>query len=186
MPFDSGAVRLARLAESLTLLNRLLSGQPSDPAGDFYQLDRAQIGPLGPQQPRPPLLIAASGPRMLELAAREADIVALGIAPTATDADLAAVVERLAAAAGERFAHLELNLNLMAVGQQVPRYLEMQLKLNASQLAAMGSAAALPGSVDKMCARLRHLRETFGISYIVVGDELMEGLAPVVERLAGT
>jgi hypothetical protein len=32
---------------------------------------------------------------------------------------------------------------------------------------------------------LQRRREKLGISYIVVGDELMDGLAPVVERLAG-
>jgi len=32
---------------------------------------------------------------------------------------------------------------------------------------------------------LQRRRESLGISYIAVGDEMMEGLAPVVERLAG-
>jgi hypothetical protein len=36
-----------------------------------------------------------------------------------------------------------------------------------------------------MCATLKRRREALGISYIVVSDELMEELAPVVERLAG-
>jgi hypothetical protein len=36
-----------------------------------------------------------------------------------------------------------------------------------------------------MCATLVRRRETLGISYIMVSDELMEALAPVIERLAG-
>jgi hypothetical protein len=36
-----------------------------------------------------------------------------------------------------------------------------------------------------MVEGLQRRREKFGISYIAVGDEMMEGLAPVVERLAG-
>ncbi len=88
-------------------------------------------------------------------------------------------------AAGDRFAHLELNLNLMAVGNQVPRYISAQLGLTADDLARSGAASALTGSVDEMCETLLRRRESLGISYIMVGDELMDALAPVVERLAG-
>jgi hypothetical protein len=37
-----------------------------------------------------------------------------------------------------------------------------------------------------MCDRLAWLREKFAINYVVVGDELMDALAPVVSRLART
>jgi hypothetical protein len=36
-----------------------------------------------------------------------------------------------------------------------------------------------------MCDRLEWLRETFAINYLMVGDQLMDALAPVVARLAG-
>ena len=92
---------------------------------------------------------------------------------------------RQVGAAGERFGQLELNVNLMAVGNQVPRYLSAQLGLTAEGLARKGAVSALTGTTDEMCEQLLERRQTLGISYVMVSDELMEPLAPVVERLAG-
>jgi probable F420-dependent oxidoreductase len=185
IPFDSGAVRLARLSEAIPLIKTLLCGEKATVAGQHYQVAGSAVSPRGVQQPRPPVLIAAAGNQMLRLAAREADIVALGVPPTATEADVADRIRVLRDAAANRFDELELNLNLMAVGDSVPRYLAGQLGLTAESLAAAGSAAAIVGSTDAMCQTLRERRERLGISYIMVGDELMESLAPVVERLRG-
>jgi probable F420-dependent oxidoreductase len=183
--FDAGAVRVARLAESLTLLKALLSGQPATATGPLYAVANAQISPRPVQQPRPPILVAGSKRRLLELAAREAEIIALGIPPTETEDGVAERIGWIREAAGPRFDQLELNLNLMAVGQQVPRYIASQMGLTAESLARSGAVAALTGTTDEMVEALQRRREKFGISYIAVGDELMEGLAPVVERLAG-
>jgi probable F420-dependent oxidoreductase len=185
IPFDSGAVRVERLAESLALLKELLSGQPATATGPHYAAANAQISPRPVQQPRPPILVAGSKRRLLELAAREADIIALGIPPTESEAGVAERIGWIREAAGSRFGQIELNLNLMAVGQQVPRYVASQMGLTAEGLARAGAVAALTGSTDEMVEGLQRRREKLGISYIVVGDELMEGLAPVVERLAG-
>lgn len=182
--FDSGAVRLARLAESLGILKRLLSGQKATAPGPHYATLDAEISPQPVQQP-PPILVAASGKQMLALAAREADIIALGVPPDTSEASVAEKIGWIRDAAGERFAQLELNLNLMAVGQQVPRYVSAQLGLTAERLAQSGSVAALMGSTAAMCETLLGRRERLGISYLMVSDELMEAFAPVVERLTG-
>jgi probable F420-dependent oxidoreductase len=60
IPFDSGAVRVARLAESLALLKALLSGQTASAAGPHYAVANAEISPRPVQQPRPPILVAGS------------------------------------------------------------------------------------------------------------------------------
>jgi probable F420-dependent oxidoreductase len=185
IPFDSGAVRVARLAESLALLKALLSGQTATAIGPHYAAADAQISPRPVQQPRPPILVAAGKRRLLELAAREADIIALGIPPTETEAGIAERIAWIREAAGSRFDEIELNLNLMAVGAQVPRWISSQMGLTAEGLAGAGAIAALTGTVDEMVEALQRRRQTLGISYIAVGDEMMEGLAPVVERLAG-
>jgi probable F420-dependent oxidoreductase len=185
IPFDSGAVRVARLAESLELLKALLSGQAATATGQHYAAANPQISPRPLQQPRPPILVAGSKRRLLELAAREADIIALGIPPTEPEAGVAERIAWIREAAGARFDQIELNLNLMAVGQQVPRYIATQMGLTAESLARAGAVAALTGTTDEMVKTLQRRRETLGISYFVVGDELMDGLAPVVERLAG-
>jgi probable F420-dependent oxidoreductase len=185
IPFDSGAVRVARLAESLVLLKALLSGQTATASGPHYAVANAQISPRPVQQPRPPILVGASKRRLLELAAREADIIALGIPPMEPEAGVAERIGWIREAAGSRFDQLELNLSLMAVGHQVPRWIASQMGLTAEGLARAGAVAALTGTTDEMVDALQRRRERLGISYIAVGDELMEGLAPVVERLAG-
>jgi probable F420-dependent oxidoreductase len=180
MPFESGRVRMARLAESLRVIKALLVGEPVPGS-------TAEVSPRPLQQPRPPILVAGSGPQMLALAAREADIVALGVGPTATEAEVKGKVGLVREAAGstDRFEQLELNINLMAVGHQVPRFIASQMGLSADDLARAGAVSALVGSPDEMCDTLQRRREQLGISYVLVADELMEGLAPVVARLAG-
>src|SRR4051794_26127538 len=81
IPFESGGVRVARLAEALGVMKRLLSGETVDFAGEHYSIAGANIFPTPMQRPHPPIMVAASGPRLLGLAAREADIVALGVTP---------------------------------------------------------------------------------------------------------
>jgi probable F420-dependent oxidoreductase len=185
LPFDPGGVRVARLAEALALIEPLLAGQPATASGSHYAAAGAEISPGPVQRPRPPILVAGAGRRLLSLAAREADIVALGLAPTESEAGAAERIGWLREAAPERFDRLELNLNLMAVGDQVPRWISMQMGLSAAALAEAGAVSALVGTTEQMCDTLLRRRETLGITYVVVGDELMEALAPVVERLAG-
>ena len=186
LPFDSGAVRVARLGESITLLKALLSGERPPAGGDYYAAAaEADISPRPVQQPHPPILVAGAGRQTPSLAARAADIVALGVPPTATEADALERVEWIRAAAGERFAHLELSINLMGVGEQVPRWIGQQMGLNAKMLAERGSIAAISGTLEQMCQQLVDRRQRLGLSYVLVADELMDGFAPVVERLSG-
>lgn len=67
----------------------------------------------------------------------------------------------------------------------MPRWIAAQFGADAQQLACSGAVLVLTGTIDAMCDALEWRRETLGISYIVVSDELMEALAPVVERLTG-
>lgn len=185
MPFDSGTVRVERLAESLSIITRLLGGETVDVSSAYYTLADAQAFPK-PVQPRVPLLIAASGPRLLTLAAREADCVALAIPPTAESSIWAEKIALLKQHAGQRFAQLELNLNLVAVGEDVPNWLRTRLGIDAAQLARSGSPAVVMGTTEQMCEQLLARREALGISYITLSDAFMETCAPVVERLRGS
>lgn len=186
LPFDSGAVRMARLAESLAILKALLAGHHPPANGRYYQAAQAEISPLPTQQPRVPILVAGAGRQMLGLAAREADIVAIGLPPDATETTVAERIGWIREAAGNRFSEIELNINLMAVADQVPRQLAARFGLTAQDLAARGSVAAVVGTVEQMSDQLIDRRERFGFSYVLVSDELMDAFAPVVERLAGS
>lgn len=64
--------RVDRLGEQLEILDGLLRGQSVTKSGTYYSV--AGAAPALPvQQPRPPLIVAAEGPRALALAARYAD-----------------------------------------------------------------------------------------------------------------
>ena len=51
---------------------------------------------------------------------------------------------------------------------------------------ALESGLALVGSVDQCVEMLQARRETWGVSYIVFGQDNFESFAPVVAALAGT
>src|SRR5207253_8386428 len=81
LAFDPGATRVARLAEAVAIVTRLLEGEPVTFAGRHYRVTNHTIHPRPVQRPRPPVFIGGSAPRLLALAAKEADIVGLtGIA----------------------------------------------------------------------------------------------------------
>ena len=67
-----GAERVARLEEQVDLLDRLLQGGTVRDHTGFYPTSGAMVEPPV-QRPRPPIVIAADGPRLIDLAARRAD-----------------------------------------------------------------------------------------------------------------
>jgi alkanesulfonate monooxygenase SsuD/methylene tetrahydromethanopterin reductase-like flavin-dependent oxidoreductase (luciferase family) len=74
VPNWSTGERVARFAEYVELVGKLLEQEITGYEGRFYAVDGAVMNPRPVQQPRPPILVAALGPRMLELAVRHADI----------------------------------------------------------------------------------------------------------------
>lgn len=187
LSFDSGGVRLARLADSLAVLKALLSGQRPPANSKFYpSASEAEISPLPVQQPHVPILVAGAGRQMLTVAAREADIIGIGLPPDASEDTMLERIGWVREAAGDRFSEIELNINLMAVADKVPYQLAQRMRLSAQDLVQRGSVAAVAGSTEQMCDQLLARRERLGLSYILVSDELMDALAPVVERLSGT
>jgi alkanesulfonate monooxygenase SsuD/methylene tetrahydromethanopterin reductase-like flavin-dependent oxidoreductase (luciferase family) len=124
------------------------------------------------------ILVAASGPAGLKLAARYAQIVALSLPPAASDADILERVELLRDAGD----HIEVNYSLTAVGDVPAPWLARQ-GLDANALRAAGAASVLWGDADAMCEQLERRREKLGISYWTVPAAFAEHLAPVVAML---
>jgi probable F420-dependent oxidoreductase len=115
IPFESAGTRIDRLEEALAIIKAMFTGEMVNFSGKYYTI-RETKGLKSFQQPRPPIFIGGTGKRMLQLAAREADIVniaprmtAQGVDPTdATGEAIAQKVAWVREAAGERFAQLEL------------------------------------------------------------------------------
>lgn len=85
VPFQPAAERVARLAEAVTVLRRLLGGETVTFDGAYYRLRDAACSPA-PRQARIPIVVGGNGLTVLRLAAREADGVGLtGLGRTLAD-----------------------------------------------------------------------------------------------------
>jgi probable F420-dependent oxidoreductase len=191
LPFGTPGERVARLTETLQIVKPLLAGEAVTFQGVHYSVEGVTVSPRPIQRPRPPILVAGAGDRLLDLAAREADVVALGVSPLATEADVVEKVERIRRAASQRFSQMELSLNLQAalvngaVDERVRARVRGFLRLEIEDLTRAGSVSVLEGEADRIAEQLLARRERLGVSYLTLPDDLMEAFAPVVGRLAG-
>lgn len=128
-------------------------------------------------EPGLPLLAAASGPRLLRVAADHADTVAFGWAPRTTVAEAREVMAPIAEADVERAA------GFIAVGDAAQPWLE-RMGTTARALADAGAVSVLSGGVAEMAARVQQLRDELGLSYFTVPASAAAEFAPVVAALA--
>jgi probable F420-dependent oxidoreductase len=200
IPYDRPGVRVDRFEEGVAVIKGLFADGPVTFEGRHYTVTGLDGLPKPVQRPHPPILIGAGGPRMLGIAARQADIV--GVNPTvrsgAVDTDSArdgtapAYDRKLAdlrAAAGDRFADLELNGLLFFVVDTPDREgfaAQVAPGFGLTPEEVLDAPLALIGTTDQMCDILRERRERWGLSYITVQTDALETMAPVIERLAGT
>lgn len=198
IPFDPPGVRVARMEEALRVIKALWAGEPVHHRGAHYTIASLAGTPLPVQRPHPPVFVGGGGKRLLSVAAQEADIVGLlsrarpegGIDwAEGTEEALARKVGWVRAAAGDRFARLELALLFQRSAvtdrpQAAAAELAPAFGLTAEQVLASTEFAL--GSVDQIVERLCRLRAEYGISYVTVFPDAAEAFAPVVARLAGT
>jgi probable F420-dependent oxidoreductase len=195
--YDELAVRVDRLAESLTVMKSLWSTGEATFAGKYYTVRDAQCDPRPASPPR--VMVGGGSKRVLTLAAREADTVginaSLSVGDNSADATNQATLDRydrcltwVREAAPDRFGSIEFQIVAFAT------------RVVASQRAAARTATMLGfpgedalelpivliGTPDELCERLVKRRERWGFSNIVVPAEAMESFAPVVAQLAGT
>ncbi|MBV8951268.1 MAG: TIGR03621 family F420-dependent LLM class oxidoreductase [Actinobacteria bacterium] len=199
LPYDRPGVRIDRLAEALQVIRGAWGAAPFSFKGEHYTITDYDARPKPVQQP-PPILMGGGGHRMLNLAGREADIV--GINPNLRAGEIRAdsvwdavadmtrqKIEWICEGAGDRFDAIELQVRYF-----VAAITDDRLDLAERLAAGFGMAAedalethvALVGTVDEIVDQLVERRETWGVTYVVVGADLSEAFAPVVSRLAGT
>ena len=197
MRFDPMGTRVARMEEALRIMRLLWAEGPVHFQGEHYAVAGLEGSPKPVQKPHPPLFIGGSGPRMLRLAGREADIA--GILPrplprgghdwlASTPEAQAQQITWVREGAGERFDRIELSaVAFRAVISERPGDVAARLAphygITPEQLLA--SPDFLIGNVDELVERLLERRERLGVSYIEIDDRDAVGFAPVVARLAG-
>jgi probable F420-dependent oxidoreductase len=198
IPFGAPAVRFQRFSESLTILKGLFAEQPLSFQGRQFTIDGLQGLPKPVQKPHMPLLLGAGGPRMLRLAAREADVVSVlmqslpggGLDWTcASSAEFDRKFATVREAAGERYATLEKNLLMQktVITDGPPRVAAEDLSgaWGISPEDVLDTPLALIGSVDAAIEELQARRARWDVSYVCVFADAMEAFGPVVARLAG-
>ena len=199
IPMDPPGVRVSRLIEHTRVLRGLFAGGSFDFVGEHYRIDGLALVPAPATPGGPPILVGGGGPRLLEFAAREADIV--GVNPstragrndprTAQDCLPAAFDQKLATlrrAAGERFASLELNGWLSSVevtADARSRAARFEGHFGVGVDDVLDVPVMLFGTIDEMVERLQARRERWALSYFVVQAGVARQFAAVVARLAG-
>src|SRR5262245_26137152 len=86
IPLDPPGVRVKRLEEAIQILKGIFATAPFSFTGKHYTIRDVSLTPAPVQKPHPPILVGGGSPRILALAAREADIVGFNIRTTADGA----------------------------------------------------------------------------------------------------
>jgi len=202
LPFDPPGVRVSRLEESLRVLKGLLAGEPVRHQGVHYQIDDLVSYPPSTQRPHPPILVAAAQPRMLAIAAREADIVSFQPVSTGggvvadppagrSPETLARQVELVREAAGDRLEHLELSTTATIVVTDQPRRVaDEEARRRGWDGISADEVLAMPtmflGPPDHLAGLFAERRERFGITYFVLFDGALPGVAPHLADMSRT
>ncbi|MCU1344439.1 MAG: Luciferase [Acidimicrobiia bacterium] len=200
IPYDTPKVRVDRFEEGLAVIEGHFGPGPFSFAGQHYQIIDHDGWPKPVQTPRPPILIGGGGPRVLRIAVDHADIVgingdlssgefrthALG---TMTAAGMDAKVALVRELAGARLPELELNIRVFFGRVTADR--DAALEKLARALGPVPpddlahSPFALIGPRELLVEQLLERRERWGLSYFVIGAEMVDAFAPVVAQLAG-
>ena len=196
---DRPGLRIERLDEAISVLEGCFADGAFDFQGNHYWITGLDSQPKPHQRPRPPLMVGGGGPRILNLAARRADIVGLNASLRAgvvdqrvgSTATAEATDEKLAVirgTAGARFDDIEVQTLVQVAMIDSDRQAIINLLASGFGLTAeqgMVTPHALVGTVDECCEQLETQRERWGISHITLPYGSTEAMAPVVERLTG-
>ncbi|HWC84091.1 MAG TPA: TIGR03621 family F420-dependent LLM class oxidoreductase [Pseudonocardiaceae bacterium] len=183
VPFGTPGERIAQLERTIRDVRGLLATAAGNAGAGGDQAMGPDSGLVPAQRPGPPILIAGRGPKILRLAATEADIVSIAVSDEPSLADR---VEWLRDYAGDRFDQLELNINIFALGDEIAPWMTRMFNVDPRVARDNQDIRVLNGDLSTIVDTLRRRRDTYGISYVLVNSFAMEKMAPVVERLAGT
>jgi len=197
VPLEPNGERVARLEESVRILKGVAGPEPFSFEGAHYTISGYEGHPKPVQQPHPPIFMGAGGPRMLRIAAREADVIGLlpmfgpGASFDEQELGLDAFEQKVTLvreAAGERFDAIELNILVQALAVADDRAAgieRLRQERGFTNDLWYESPMVLVGSIDEIVETMEANRERLGVSYYSVFEHNMEEFIPIVDRLAG-
>ena len=199
VPFDRPGERITRLEEAVSIFDRLLRGDEVTSVGQHYQVDHVQLSVRAVQRPRPPLLIAGGGPRMLRLAGRIADSVGILPAPIvdarqsedpadrspeAFDAKVA--ITREAAASRDQDVEISIFATIVRTNRRRETTENLMRERGWDGLkpeAVWAMPSILIGTAEAIADKVRELNERHGISYWITSDSVVDDVAAVIAAL---
>jgi len=199
IPFDPPAIRVGRLEEGALIMRGLFGEGPFSFTGRHFQIHDLDGRPKPIQRPGPPILVGGGRPRMLAVAARVADIVGVHVilnggggrvqdGASMTGSATAQRIEWIRSAAPDRFAQLELQVQVFIVAIDRPRdevVQEAEVRLGIPAAEVFDSPHVLAGSTDGIVEQLLARRERYGLSYVTTNHANGKPMARVIARLAG-
>lgn len=198
--FDPPRQRIERLDEAAHILRRMWV----EPRLTYHGKHFAVVDAHG--EPRPPApdairwTLGGGGQRVLEVAARHADILSVSACMSSSEKDSGFGASAMAAEFDRRIAHVrkcagqrlnDIELQTLAFATAVVpngrRYAERVLgpMFGLPPLEALASPLALVGTVEEICERLLAHRQRLGISYWVINAAQLTSFANVVATLTG-
>jgi len=198
---DPPSVRVARLDESLTVIKGLMADGPFTFQGKHYSVTDLEGEPKPVQRPHPPIIVGGGSPKILEVAARHAQVVGINAnlrsgvgehpdtVKSLTSASTDQKLEWLRAAAGPAYDELEIQtltgfVHVTSDKDSIASAIAAGFGVEPS--VALETPAVLVGSIDDIVAEVQARRERWQMSYVVVDEAFSDVFAPVVAQLAGT
>lgn len=174
--------RVSRFEEAIQIIHGLLRDGQVDFQGKYYSARECELRPRGPRPNGAPIMLGTTGPRMLRITARYADLwnvyftrtgnSAAGIPPLRAEVDAACV---------------EVGRDPATLGRTVTAYVDFTSKASGVSSMNPTGATALTGTPEAIADELRAYGEQ-GISHVQVYLEPntlagIEQFQPVLEAL---
>ena len=199
-PMRQPGLRIDRLRESIALLKQAFSGERLGFEGAHYSV-KAHVGAPKPvQRPSPPIVIGGGGPKLLTLAAQEADKIC--VSPLNTrEGEIAAQmgasmtqdatrskVDLIRHVAGARYDEIEI-MNVIYRSAVTSDYEAVAAQFGAemgmSAEQAMQAEVFLIGTPSMIKDEIERRRELYDVSYYVLLDAAIDEFAPIVDAFTG-
>ena len=199
IPYPKPSVRIAQMAEGLQVIKRLWKESRATFAGEFYRVTHAPHAPK--PAPRPRIMLGGGGPKLLRVAAAEADIVNI-IPPSGgakgkidiedalkfDEAEFRRRVDLFAAACkdvGRDVSEIELSGMVYVLIGKTEAEAETMASVTAQMMgvapgdlaAVRTSPSTLVGTGEQIAGEMKRRARALGVTYYfcnVLGPEMLE------------
>jgi alkanesulfonate monooxygenase SsuD/methylene tetrahydromethanopterin reductase-like flavin-dependent oxidoreductase (luciferase family) len=140
----------------------------------------AQLRELDGAEGHTPVVMAVRGPRAQALASEVADTVTFVLRPTDTRDEVADLARGF-----RSIRDVELALHVPVVGDGIAPFMASAREIDPPALRHADSMLVLPEDPGAAIEEVQRRRDELGFSYVVIGADFAETMAPVVAALAG-